>query len=86
MILVSVILLERRNFFSKKSLSKKSCLPGHLHETSCSNGLCHVLPGARARQYEIEEKVRERSHVMRRNCRLGPDMGRRLTQVSGNYD
>lgn len=71
---VRVILLERRNFFSKKSLSKKSCLPGQLNETSCSNGLCHVFPGAWARQYELE-KVREKSHVMRRNCRLGPDMG-----------
>lgn len=57
---VGVILLERRNFFSKKSLSKKSCLPGRLYETSCSNGLCHVLPGARARNYEIEEEVREK--------------------------
>lgn len=65
---VSVILLERKNFFSRKSLSKKSCLPGELHETSCSKGLCHVLSGAgaRARQGEVEEKVngKKRKEVM----------------------
>lgn len=43
------------------------------------------MPGARARQDEMEEKVKGKSHVKRRNCRLGPDTDRRLTQV-GNTE